>query len=54
MTMLAEHDRSILDVAVEVGFETLSGFDRVFRRLNGERPVDYRRRIRDAAATQTP
>jgi len=54
MTMLAERDRSILDVATEVGFETLSGFDRAFRRLNGERPVDYRRRIRDAARRDVP
>ncbi len=54
MTMLAEHDRSILDTATAVGFESLSGFDRAFRRLTGERPVDYRRRIRDAAMRDVP
>jgi AraC-like DNA-binding protein/mannose-6-phosphate isomerase-like protein (cupin superfamily) len=54
MTVLAEHDRSILDTATAVGFESLSGFDRAFRRLTGERPVDYRRRIRDAAAREVP
>ena len=54
MTMLAEHDRSILETAVAVGFESLSGFDRAFRRLTGERPVDYRRRIRDAAMREVP
>jgi AraC-like DNA-binding protein len=35
--------------ATSVGFESLSGFDRVFLRLTGERPVDHRRRIRDVA-----
>jgi transcriptional regulator GlxA family with amidase domain len=54
MTLLAEHDRSILDTAIAVGFESLSGFDRAFRRLTGERPVDYRRRIRDAAMRDAP
>jgi AraC-like DNA-binding protein/mannose-6-phosphate isomerase-like protein (cupin superfamily) len=54
MTMLAEHDRSILDTATAVGFGSLSGFDRAFRRLTGERPADYRRRIRDAARRDVP
>ena len=54
MTMLAEHDRSILETAFAVGFDSLSGFDRAFRRLTGERPVDYRRRIRDAAMREVP
>jgi AraC-like DNA-binding protein len=54
MAVLAEHDRSILDTATSVGFESLSGFDRAFRRLTGERPVDYRRRIRDAAMRDLP
>jgi AraC-like DNA-binding protein len=54
MTMLAEHDRSVLDAATAVGFESLSGFDRAFRRLTGERPVDYRRRLRDGAMRDGP
>jgi AraC-like DNA-binding protein/mannose-6-phosphate isomerase-like protein (cupin superfamily) len=54
MTLLAEHDQSILDTAITVGFESTSGFDRAFRRLTGERPVDYRRRIRDAAMRDAP
>lgn len=37
-----------------VGFESLSGFDRAFRRLTGERPVDHRRRIRDTAMREAP
>ncbi len=54
MAVIAEHDRSILDAATSVGFDSLSGFDRAFRRLTGERPVDYRRRIRDAAMREVP
>jgi AraC-like DNA-binding protein len=50
MAMLVEHDRSTLDTATAVGFESLSGFNRAFRRLTGERPGDYRRRIRTEVA----
>ena len=45
MAILAESDRTVLDVAVEVGFDSLSGFDRAFLRLCGETPSVYRRRI---------
>ncbi len=45
MTMLAETDVTVLDAAVAVGFESLSGFNRAFLRLTGERPSEYRRRI---------
>ena len=48
MTMLADGDATVLDAAVAVGFESLSGFNRAFRRLTGERPSEYRRRIRAA------
>ena len=51
MAMLAaERDRSVLDAATAVGFESLSGFNRAFARLTGERPGDYRRRIREERA----
>ena len=43
MAILAESDRTVLDVAVEVGFDSLSGFNRVFLRLCGETPSVYRR-----------
>jgi AraC-like DNA-binding protein len=46
MAMLAEGDATVLDAATAVGFESLSGFNRAFRRLTGERPSEYRRRIR--------
>ena len=45
MAMLAESDRTVLDVATEVGFDSLSGFNRAFLRLSGETPSAYRRRI---------
>jgi AraC-like DNA-binding protein len=47
MAMLAaEPDRSVLDAATAVGFDSLSGFTRAFVRLTSERPSDYRRRVR--------
>ena len=45
MAILAESDRTVLDVATEVGFDSLSGFNRAFLRLCGETPSAYRRRI---------
>jgi len=48
--LAAERDRSVLDAATAVGFESLSGFNRAFTRLTGERPGDYRRRIRQEGA----
>ena len=48
MAMLAEHDRSVLETATTVGFDSLSGFERAFVRVTGERPRAYRRRVRDA------
>jgi AraC-like DNA-binding protein len=48
MAMLAESDRTVLDVATEVGFDSLSGFNRAFLRLCDETPSAYRRRIKSA------
>jgi transcriptional regulator GlxA family with amidase domain len=45
MALLAEPGTTVLDTAVAVGFGSLSGFNRAFLRLTGERPSDYRRRI---------
>jgi transcriptional regulator GlxA family with amidase domain len=45
MAILAQSDRTVLDVAVAVGFDSLSGFNRAFLRLCGETPSAYRRRI---------
>jgi AraC-like DNA-binding protein/mannose-6-phosphate isomerase-like protein (cupin superfamily) len=45
MTLLTEGDRSVLDAATTVGFDSLSGFNRAFKRLTGEHPGEYRRRV---------
>jgi AraC-like DNA-binding protein/ligand-binding sensor protein len=45
--MLNPHKR-ISETAYEVGFQSLSQFNRVFRRVAGESPSDYRRRLRPA------
>ncbi len=36
----------ITDVAVEVGYASLSAFAKAFRQLTGETPTDFRRRVR--------
>lgn len=45
MALLAEPGPNVLAVATAVGFESMSGFVRAFRRYTGETPLDYRRRI---------
>ncbi len=42
---LAGHDRSIAEVAAMAGFSDQSHFARVFKRLTGETPRDYRHRV---------
>jgi len=44
MALLAEPGPTVLDVATEVGFESVSAFTRAFRRATGETPTAYRRR----------
>lgn len=46
MALLAEPEATVLDAATAVGFDSLSGFNRAFKRLTGEQPGEYRRRIR--------
>ncbi len=48
--MLLEGDRSIAEVAVEVGFNNLANFNRRFRYLKGMTPSEYRRMARGGAA----
>jgi AraC family transcriptional regulator len=44
--LLADEDRSITDIALEVGFADLSNFVRSFRRASGLSPRSYRRAAR--------
>jgi len=50
MARLTEPNRSVMDVATEIGFDSVSAFTRAFVRLTGETPSAYRRRVtrRDA------
>lgn len=46
MAQLTESDRTVRDVATDVGFDSVSAFTRAFRRLTGETPTQYRARVR--------
>lgn len=43
--LLTTTERPVLDVALASGFENLSNFNRVFRRLRGCTPRDFRRQL---------
>ncbi|HUA29330.1 MAG TPA: helix-turn-helix transcriptional regulator [Streptosporangiaceae bacterium] len=45
MALLAEPDRSVLEVSIAVGFDDVGAFARSFARHCGETPSAYRRRI---------
>ena len=45
MALLAEPGRTVIDVATEIGFDSVSAFTRAFVRLSGETPTAYRRRV---------
>lgn len=45
MALLAQPDRSILEVSIAVGFDDVSAFSRSFARHSGETPSAYKRRI---------
>jgi len=45
MVLLAQPDRSILEVSIAVGFDDVSAFARSFARHCGETPSAYKRRI---------
>jgi len=46
--MLAETDRSITGIAMELGFSTSAYFTAVFHRETGTTPSDFRRQLREA------
>jgi AraC-like DNA-binding protein len=45
MALLVEPNRTVMDVATTVGFDSVSAFTRAFRRYTGETPTAYRRRV---------
>jgi len=46
MALLSAPEPSVLAVATAVGFGSLSGFARAFRRCTGQTPLSYRQRVR--------
>jgi AraC-like DNA-binding protein/ligand-binding sensor protein len=48
--LLLNPQKRISEAAFEAGFQSLSQFNRVFRRIAGEAPTDYRERIHRATA----
>ena len=45
LTLLKNTDISILSIAQESGFSNLSNFNRIFKKINGMTPKDYRKSI---------
>jgi transcriptional regulator GlxA family with amidase domain len=45
MALLAEPGPNVLAVATSVGFETMSGLNRAFRRYTGTTPLVYRQQV---------
>lgn len=46
---LADEERAITEVCFDCGFENVSNFNRVFRKLRGVSPRDYRKQLRAAS-----
>ena len=45
MALLAQPQPNVLAVGMTVGFDSISGFTRAFRRYTGETPLAYRQRV---------
>jgi hypothetical protein len=46
MNMLRDHDASVVSVAAALGYSSQTAFAAAFRKLTGETPSDWRRRMR--------
>jgi transcriptional regulator GlxA family with amidase domain len=46
-TLLGGSRKSVSEIAFEVGFDSLSSFNRGFRRLKSTTPLDYRKNRHD-------
>ena len=42
MALLRDHDRSVTNIAVAVGYDSLGTFSRTFREITGSSPSEYR------------
>jgi AraC-like DNA-binding protein len=51
MALLAQPQPNVLAVAMAVGFDSMSGFTRAFRRYTGQTPLTYRQRVLSLGAT---
>jgi len=45
--LLASSEMNLLDIAIVVGFNSVSSFSRVFKEINGQLPSDYRKECRE-------
>lgn len=52
--LLMREDANVLQVAMESGFGSLSAFNKLFRKLAGMSPSDYRRDVRSRPSTSLP
>ncbi|HEU5314684.1 MAG TPA: helix-turn-helix transcriptional regulator, partial [Chloroflexota bacterium] len=50
MFLLRETERSVTDICMDVGFNSLGTFSRTFREIVGTSPAEYRRRAPRVAA----
>ncbi len=48
-TLLLDPNRRVSEVAYDVGFQSLTHFNRIFRKLVGQSPTSYRRRFTNPA-----
>jgi transcriptional regulator GlxA family with amidase domain len=45
MALLSQPESTVLAIATDVGFASMSGFSRAFARFTGETPLRYRQRV---------